>query len=274
MVTPVRHSSTAPGLAAAGPIVVLSYPHGGGELLARALAASPGLTCTRASGLLPLCHGALATWQQVEGRETHSPLAVKSVRSLVAGMWVSLQAGTGAARWTEFAYASAAVAGSFLQVFPDAAFACVHRRLPAVIAEVSDAYPWGLGSSPAWRYAARYPGDSLAAITEYWVACTSDLLDFEAAHPRSCIRVRDEDLASQPAHAAAILDRLGTTASPGPARLDQGAEERGRDGTEPPAAGRPPPLGQLPPQLLTRAGDLHVRLGYPPLQPESGTARQ
>jgi hypothetical protein len=258
------------GVAAGGPIVVLSYAHGGEEVLGPALSASPGLACTRSSGLLPLCHGALMTWQRIEGRETPSALAVKSVRTLVAAMAITVQSATGAARWCEIAYAGAPAAESFLRVFPDAAFACVHRSLPAVIAEISRTYPWGLGGSVLWRHAAGHPGDNLAAITAYWAACASDLLDFEAAHPRSCIRVRAEDLAGQPGHVAAVLDHLGAAASLMPAWLDQDSKDRDPVGAEPSAASQRPPLEQLPPQLLARASDLHARLGYLPFQPEPG----
>jgi hypothetical protein len=269
----LRDAAPCPGPgvpAAGGPIVVLSYAHGGGKVLGRALSASPGLVCTQSSGLLPLCHRALITWRHVEGREMPSTFAVKSIRTLAAAMAITLQSGTGAARWCEIAYAGTPAAESFLRVFPDAAFACVHRSLPAVIADVSRAYPWGLGGSILWRHAAGHPGDNLAAITAYWAACTSDLLDFEAAHPGSCIRVRDEDLAGQPGHVAAILDRLGATASLMPAWLDQDSKDRDPAGAKPPAASQQPPLEQLPPHLLAQASDLHARLGYQPFQPEPG----
>jgi len=263
-----RDACPGPGVpAAARPIVVLSYAHGGGEVLGRALSASPGLACTRRSGLLPLCHGALMTWQRIEGRETPSALAVKSVRALAANTAVTVQSGTGAARWCEIAYAGTPAAESFLRVFPDAAFACVHRSLPAVIAEISRTYPRGLGGSVLSRHAAGHPGDNLAAITAYWAACTSDLLDFEAAHPRSCIRVRDEDLASQPGHVAAVLDHLDAAASPMPAWPDRDRNDRDPVGAEPSVTSQQPPLEQLPPQLLAWASDLHARLGYQPFQP-------
>jgi hypothetical protein len=219
-----------------------------------------------------LCHGALLTWRQVEGREIPSTLAVKSIRTLAAAMAITLQSGTGAARWCEIAYAGTPAAESFLRVFPDAAFACAHRSLPAVIADVSRAYPWGLGDSLLWRHAARHPGDNLAAITAYWAACTSDLLDFEAAHPASCIRVRDEDLAGQPDHVTAVLDHLGATASLMPAWLDQDSRYRDPVSARPSAASQPPPLEQLPPQLLAQASDLHARLGYQPFNGRGRTA--
>ena len=279
-ITPGGSSATqaaqeAAGAAGCGPVIVLTYAHSGHELLPGALSASRAVACTHGTGLLPLCHSAVSTWQNVENRGTAaSPLALKSVRMLVNTMTAALQSAAGAARWCETAYTGRAAAETFLRVFPEATLLCLHRSLPAVLADGIRAYPWGLGSSPFWYHAADHPGNNVATIAEYWVAHTEQLLALEEAHPQSCLRVRHEDLASEPhRHVSEIFARLGLDpqdlvepGQPAPGRQPAGGTGR-RQSARDAGPGTPPPLMQMPPQLLAKASDLHISLGYGPLTP-------
>ncbi len=179
------------------PVVVLSYQFAGAERLTEALSASSSLACTQGTGLIPLCHAALACWQKADDRAgPPSALAIKTVRALAGTMVTAIQARTGAARWCETALAQPAAASSFLQVFPSASFVCVHRDVAGVLADGLRAYPWGLGGSPFWSHSAGHPGNNVATIAAYWAISSESLLNFEAEHPASCLRVRYEDLAS------------------------------------------------------------------------------
>src|SRR5262245_42264869 len=170
---PGRGASNADRSAARGPVIVHSYAHGGDESLRRVLGASRSLACTDGTGLLPLCQSAISTWNSVENRgQAPSALALKSVRSMVNTMATVIQCGSGATRWCETSFAGRAAAETFLQVIPEATFLCLHRSLGAVIAEAISGYPWGLGSSPFWPYAAGHPGNNVATITAYWTAHT------------------------------------------------------------------------------------------------------
>jgi hypothetical protein len=255
------------------PIIVLTYPHAGGELLTRMLSASPSVVCTQGTGLLPLCHSAVTTWQNLENRDTApSPLAVKSVRSLVSVMATMLRTRTGAARWCETASAAPQAAAAFLRIFPETTFLCLYRSLPPVITEVARAYPWGLGGSPLWPYAAGHPGNNLATIVAYWAGHTRQLADFEAEHPQSCLRVRYEDLTAQPDRCTAEISahlRLNPPGFSAPSETGNGLPPDMDGGGTPVTGASPeqrPPLGQVPPQLLAEADELHTRLGYGPLR--------
>jgi len=279
-ITPGGSSATqaaqeAAGAAGCGPVIVLTYAHSGHELLPGALSASRAVACTHGTGLLPLCHSAVSTWQNVENRGTAaSPLALKSVRMLVTTMATTLQSATGTTRWCEIAYAGRAAAETFLRVFPEATLLCLHRSLQAVLAEGTRAYPWGLGSSPFWYHAADHPGNNVATIAEYWAAHTEQLLALEQAYPQSCLRVRYEDLASEPhRHASKIFARLGLDThdliEPGQPAQDQhlaGSTSRRQPARDTGPETRPP-LTQMPPDLLAKASDLHISLGYGPLTP-------
>jgi Sulfotransferase family len=197
-----------------GPVVVLTYAHAGAEELQRALAASRSLACTSGTGLLPLCQAAITAWQQAESRDTPSPLAVKSVRTLLSTITAVIQAREGATRLCETAIAAPAAAATFARVFPEATFVCLHRGFPGVLAAGLSAYPFGLGNSPFWPYSGPHPGNSIATIAAYWAARTQALLEFEAHHAGSSCRVRYEDLTADPvAQASVIYARLGLDAT-------------------------------------------------------------
>jgi hypothetical protein len=67
-----------------GMIIVLTYPHAGDQQLRDVLSANQSVTCTCSTGLLPLCHSAMTTWQNVETRNSApSQLAIKS--ALIGG---------------------------------------------------------------------------------------------------------------------------------------------------------------------------------------------
>jgi hypothetical protein len=242
------------------PVIVLTYPHAGAELLAEGLAASRTLAVTSATGILPLCHDAIAAWQQVDGRAgPPSPLAIKSVRTLAATLITTIQAQAGGPRWCEMAYASPAAAGTFLRVVPGTTFLCLHRDLDGVFADALQAYPWGLGGSLLWPYAAGHPGNHVATIGAYWVDRTQALLEFEKAHPESCVRVRYEDLVEDPEFViTATLKTIGVETDDLQA-IPLPAFERdavGEAGTRPQL-----PHDWIPPGLEDRIRELRTELG-------------
>jgi hypothetical protein len=252
-------------------IIILTYPHAGDQQLRDVLSANQSVTCTCSTGLLPLCHSAMTTWQNVEARNTvPSQVAIKSVRSLVSTMLAVIRSGTGATRYCETAYATPAVAESFLRVFADTTFICLHRRLLAVLGEAAAAYPWGLGGSPFWYYSGSHPGNNLATIAAYWIAHTRELLDFEAAHPQSCVRLRYEDLDTYPpGNKAELFARLGLGADRisfpySPNDQQQAVTTSRGDGLDPQLSLNTP-LERIPPALRTQVNDLQGRLGYEPL---------
>lgn len=253
---PVRPNGTQAG----GPIVVLTYAHAGADLLREMLVADESLACTSGTGVIPLCHAALMTWQALEGRSAApSELAVRSVRALAATMIVVIQAEAGASRWCETAVATPAMASSFLRVFPDTTVICLHRKLPGVLTEGIRTYPWGLGNSPFWAFAAPHPGNNVATIADYWVTSTEQLLAFEASHPDRSLRVRYEELTEDPDHMPdTVCKFLGLE----PGRM---WTTHSQDGTPTPSADplATDQLAKLPDQICGKIGELHDRLGYP-----------
>jgi Sulfotransferase family len=246
-----------------GPIIVLAYPHAGDWLLTQVLSASPVIACTHTSGLLPLCSAAVSTWEQVEDRGSGpSPLAVKSIRTLVSTIAAAVQASTGAKRWCETAYTRPGAAETFLSIFPETVFLCLHRSLPGLLDESLRRYPWGLGDSPFWRWDSPYPGNNVAMIAAYWVAHTQALLDFEAHHPACSTRIRYEDLMRERSQATASISQfLGLDLTELRAPKLAAAPEPAADGD---SAELSHQVNRLPEALRGRVSELDAKLGYHP----------
>lgn len=242
----------------ADPVVVLTYAQAGEQRLRSLLAGFPELACTIGTGMLPLCEQAALTWQRTEGRDgPPSALALASIRALAGGIITVLLAHEGKPRWCEIATAPPACAETFLHVYPDTRFLCLHRNCADVIRSVMRANPWGLPDHEFGAFSAIYPGRSATALAAYWTARTDSLLKFEASHPGICFRIRYEDVARDPCTAAGKLaESLGLAFhAPWPP-----ADEEGDD-----TGDAPVPAEQIPPALRSTVDALLTRLCYPPL---------
>ncbi|MBO0830512.1 MAG: sulfotransferase [Actinobacteria bacterium] len=250
------------------PVIVLTYAHAGGARLQALLSMHPALTCTTGTGLLAACDQAAAAWRQADGRPRApmSPLAKSSVRGLATAMMTAIVARTGKRRWCETAAAERSAAETFLTLFPNTRFVCLHRACPDVIVATLRASPWGLNGVAYAAYTAIHPASTVAALAAWWVDRTRPLLAFEEAHPESCLRVRYENLTAEPGKIERdILAFLGLDA-----RGPWLPEPPGEDGQKTAAADIPGgmedlPVGQIPAPLLVQVNELSSMLGYPQL---------
>jgi protein-tyrosine sulfotransferase len=110
------------------------------------------------------------------------------------------------------------------EIYPEAKFICLYRHGMDVIASYVSAMPWGLSQPavpqpeflPVHGYIARNPGNSVAAVAEYWADCTQRAARFEGENPGRCHRVRYEDLVEDPEGVTAgVLSFLGVAQVPG-----------------------------------------------------------
>ena len=261
----------ARGLATAGagapnsPIIVLSYAYAGAEHVQNALAVGSSLGCTSGTGIIPQCAAAAETWRRIEGQQgtTMSRLATAAIRGLVTAQIAAILASSGQPRWCELATAAPGAAETFLQVFPDAHFVCVHRSCLDVIHAGVQANPWGLQAQSFRPFLLAYPGNSVAALAAYWVTSTEQLLGFERANQHAADRVRYEDVTAQSGQAlAAVRAGLGLGDVPPAQRgwLTEAADAPAEPDATVPAEMIPQPLRQ-------RITQLHAELGYPPPEP-------
>jgi hypothetical protein len=242
------------------PIIVLTFPHSGSETLSDLLARSAAISCTSRTGLLPMCESVASTWQHIERRRELTALAVSSIRALVTSMAIASTAASGAPRWCETAISGTGCAATFLKVFPQASFICLHRRCDAAIPAAVRSHSPEFGKTGVWPGSSADQENGLATICTQWAESTRALLEFQDTHPESALRVRREDL---DADVTGQLGRLWSFLG-----LDsEGATVRPR--CRPVQAELTPrtefPADRLPPQLRTVINELHAELGYPPL---------
>jgi hypothetical protein len=250
----------------AAPVIVLTYPHSGSELLRSLLADEPDLACTAGTGLVPLCEQAALTWRQAEGRDSTVPsslapssLAAASIRALANGVITTILAATGKRRWCEIATAPAPNAETFSRLFPGTRFLCLHRACPDVMCVGVRASPWGLTTPGIQPFAAAYPGNSVAALAAYWAARTEQLIEFEQNNRAACQRIKYEELTDgSGAIAGEVAEFLGLSqVEPGALGHPAGPEDSGH--------ALRIPTGQLPAELYKHVDALLDRLGYPSL---------
>lgn len=252
--------------ARAHPVIVMACTGSGADRLRSVLSRFPGLTCTSGTGILPLCYNAAAAWQKIDGRdqEGFSPLAAASVRALAGGLVTAILARDGGKRWCEFTSASPAAASAFARLYPGTVFLIVHRQAAALMRAILDANPWGLAGPEFAPFVSASPDSTAAALAGYWVMHTSRLLDFEQAHPRSCLRIRIEDVGANPEQTRLDIGGFLSCDIPNASPV----LSHGTASDQPVAPALPAdeiPLGQIPPRLLSQLNDLHSTLGYPPV---------
>jgi hypothetical protein len=240
---------------------MLSYSYSGAGRIQEALATNADLACTSGTGIIPLCIAAAEAWRRIESQsgQATSRLALSSIRALVTTQVTAILAAAGKTRWCELSTVAPTAVEPFLQVFPHAAFVCVHRHCLDVIHTSIQANPWGLQGQGMAPYLMSYPGNNVAALAARWSDATEDLLTFERANTRITHRVRYEDIAAGHREALTVLrvslglgDKTAAVTSPEP--------------PEPPQLPVPAvPAEMIPPPLRQNINRMHAELNYPPL---------
>jgi hypothetical protein len=254
--------------APSGPVIVLSYAYAGADRVQNALAAGSQLACTSGTGIIPQCAAAAETWRRIEGQQgtTMSRLAAAAIRGLVTAQITAILASSAQPRWCELATASADAAETFLRVFPQARFVCVHRSCLDMVRAGVRASPWGLQGQGFTPFLLAYPGNSVAALAAYWASSAEQLLAFERANRHATHRVRYEDATAQPGRALdAVRAALGLGSGDGedgfPSQPGWLAEPGNAPLTAPDAR---VPAELIPEPLRKRISRLHAELDYPP----------
>jgi protein-tyrosine sulfotransferase len=260
-----------------GPVVVLTYAHSGVGQLHTVLDAHPALACISGAGLVQLCGHIVESWLQVEQPQAGrlSPLARTATKAMFSAVLTAHLARGGNARWCDTAPGSASMAEKFLELYPNAAFISLHRQCADMVHSGLRSCPWGLTGYGFGPFAVAHPGNSVAALANYWATHTEAILGFEEAHPGQCHRVRYEDLAANPEKVAgALFAFLGLEPVPGSlsgcvrddpvwAHADGSINGAGiHDGGGMVGEGRNVPIKSIPPALLSRVNDLLAKLAY------------
>jgi hypothetical protein len=276
------------------PVFVLCNGRSGSTLLRFILDAHPELACPPETNLPALCVQLATVWSLIEGaplsanRGDEPPeipgAAITGVRETMDRMTGSYLVRRGKKRYCDKSLGTARYARLLARVYPQAQFVCVYRHPMDVIASGLEACPWGLNGYGFDAYIAATPGNAVMALASFWADSVQTALAAEEQFPGQCVRVRYEDLVTDPeATAAGVFEFLGAAAAPGISQACFSAE-RERSGpadykiwhttkitAESVGRGWQVPARMIAPPVLEAINEMAATLGYLPVDEDWGT---
>lgn len=279
----------------ADPVFVLCNGRSGSTLLRFLLDAHPELACPPETNLPALCAQLATVWSLIEGaplsanRGDEPPeipdAAIAGIRQTMDRMVGSYLSRRGKKRYCDKSLGTARFAALLLRVYPEARFLCLYRHPMDVIASGLEACPWGLNGYGFDPYIATTPGNSVMALARFWADNAAETLSAEEQFPDRCLRVRYEDLVTDPESTAAeIFTFLDAAEAPGISATCFSAD-RERFGPadykiwytskisgESIGRGWSVPAGMIAPQVLTTMNEMVAKLGYLQVDGEWGTS--
>lgn len=93
-------------------------------------------------------------------------------------------------------------------LFPRVRIVILVRHVMDTIASGIEASPWGFQAYGYAPYTQSFPGNSVAALTSYWLDHVRAALAFEKEQPHLCHRVRYEDLVMRPEEIVTGIQRF------------------------------------------------------------------
>jgi hypothetical protein len=292
-----QHAFMSSPDAVGAPVFILTTYRSGSTLLRFLIDSHPEIACPPESRVAAACGHLALTWSSLEragsGRKSApddpieiSDRAAAAIRAALDEPMQSYLRRRGKSRWCDKSFDSHEFAELAARVWPQAKFVILTRHYLDVIDSVIALNPWSLAKLSLEAYAARHPGNSVAAIADYWLTCTEANLRFAASHQDRCYRLRYEDLVASPEERlAAMFAFLGASPAPGiseacfrtPHELEGPGDEKiwltSRIRRDLVGRGKRVPVGLLPPTLAARLHAARSELDYPASAPESPAAK-
>lgn len=277
--------ANAPEDPASSPVIILTASRSGSTLLRFILDSHPDLACPPETSVATTCGQLASTLTTLEGVGhsvdepiVPSPGTAAIIRATIDLGFDGYLRRRGKPRWCDKSLDNVQHADLIAQIYPNAKFLCLFRHCMDVIASGVEACPWGLHRFGYDPFVARHPGNSVAAIGDYWLMCAHLIMAFEQRHPERCHRVRYEDLVAEPERTAAqIFSFLEVEQVPG---ITRACFEREHEADGPSdekiwftrtitagsvGRGTTVPVGAIPPAMLTAMNEALAGLGYKPV---------
>jgi hypothetical protein len=257
------------------PVIVLTGARSGSTLLRLILDTHPDLACVPETNIVKTC-AQFADAFDIIGQ--HAGTAARpAIEAMVAGLFGDYLRGRDRLRWCDKSLGTAAVAEWFLTVYPKATFICLYRHCMDVVHSAIEASPWGLTGYGFEEFAGG-GGNSVAALTAYWIEHTRRILEFERAHPDRCVRLHYEHLVQDPERTVAqvfsaigvppvpgITGRCFGTTAPVTGPGDHKVTATRRITADSVGRGIRVPVGAIPPPQLMVVNHLLTELDYTPV---------
>jgi protein-tyrosine sulfotransferase len=216
-----------PDSARPDPLFVMCEARSGSTLLRFLLAAHPDVACPSETNLPALCHELVNVWSLMTGHPAPGRLLPGELPVLADDVLDGLRASldlmvsahlrrVGRTWFCDKSLGSAMHAKLLLQLYPNTKFVCLYRHPMDVIASAMEACPWGLVGYGFDPYAAATPGNSVLALARFWLERTAQIMAIEEDFPDHCLRVRYEDLVTDPDQIMSeVFSHLGLPPVPG-----------------------------------------------------------
>ena len=293
-VTPISGLDDAE-LSVVDPVFVLCHARSGSTLLRFLLDAHQDLACPPETNLSALCAQLATVWSMIEGAPLSAnrgdePPAIpdaaiagtRETMDRIVGRYLQRR---GKLRYCDKSLGTARYAELITRVYPAAKFLCLYRHPMDVIASGLEACPFGLTGYGFDSYNATTPGNAVLALARYWVDNTAATLAVEERFGDRCLRVRYEDLVTDPEGTAArIFTFLDADQVPAISSLCF-SEERERSGpadykiwytsevsTDSIGRGWSIPIAMIAPQVLATINELADKLGFLSIDGTWGTS--
>jgi protein-tyrosine sulfotransferase len=202
----------------AAPTFILATSRSGSTLLRFIIDSHPDFACPPETQVASACAHLARTWDSLDhAREgdrargaiddpiTVTPHAAEAIRDAVSRAYGAYTDARGKKRWCDKSLDSYMFTDTLIQVFPDARFIFLIRHCMDVVASGVEICPWGLSRFGFDPFVSQFPGNSVAAIASYWLACNMQNLEFAEKYPDNCIIIRYEDLVAAPEETAAEI---------------------------------------------------------------------
>jgi protein-tyrosine sulfotransferase len=274
---------------------ILSSARSGSTLARFLIDTHPDIYCPgelRMGELAAVLYWCIASLEGRFGRPRAENAAILAqAREVIAGLLESKTREKGKRMWCEKTPDNLTYLSLLTTMFPDSRFICLYRHAKDVARSCLERSRFGF-LPVLEKYVHRSPRNTIVAAVEYWVDCTSALLDLEKERPGQTFRLRYEDVVLSPETAlpplfrflgvewdAAILERVFT------APHDEGEGDgfvrfAGRIHRESLGVGRNLAVETVMPDLFERMASLLAELGYDaePVRPAAviaaGTTRE
>src|ERR1017187_785720 len=276
------------------PLFVMCEARTGSTLLRFLVDAHPDIACPSETNLPALCHELVTLWSIMTGHPVPSRLlpsqhpvlpdeVLSGLRASIDLMMSAHLERVGKTWFCDKSLGSAMHAKLLLQLYPNTKFVCLYRHPMDVIASGLEACPWGLVGYGFDPYIAATPGNSVLALARFWLERIAQIMSVEEDFPDQCLRVRYEDLVSDPDQVMSeVFRHLGIPPMPDIASRcfrsepeNLGAADykiwyTNKITSDSVGRGWKIPANLITPPIIDGINQLLERLGYLPLPPGAG----
>jgi protein-tyrosine sulfotransferase len=201
---PARLNSTCELAKSFQPIFILSYGRSGSTLLRYILDSHPQIACPAEINLGILCDSLFHTIFYTVGQlQKHSisdeveRVSLIKTREIVMSLMNEYARAKGKSLWCERSPLTLDYLLIIDKLFPDAKYLCLYRNC----IDFSSSYLTlnrFAGGDVLVPYVHRNPTSILSAVVDYWADKSELLMTYEEQHSRQCMRIRYEDLVTDP----------------------------------------------------------------------------